>query len=97
MTRLRYFSRDTVVEEGTVLERLDGELLAERMLRLLDDPARLREMSANSSHFLMRHAVKRILAELYRDGSFVNGGGQGVPFRPLLSNHALLGRLGPRV
>lgn len=84
---------DTVVEEGRVLERLDGEILAERMVRLLDDTGRLREMSANSSRFLMRHAVKRILAELYRDGSFVNGNGEGMPFKPLLGNHALLTRL----
>jgi len=86
---------DTVVEDGAVLERLDGKVLAERVLRFLDDPGRMDEMSANSSRFLMRHAVKRILSELYQDGSFVNGTGQGMPFRPLLSNHALLGRLNP--
>lgn len=84
---------DTVVEDGAVLERLDGKLLAERVLRLLDDSVRIGEMAANSSRFLMRHAVRRILSELYQDGSFVNGSGQGVPFRPLLSNHALLNRL----
>lgn len=84
---------DTVVEDGTVLERLDGKLLAERVLRLLGDPVHMKEMSTNSSCFLMRHAVERILAELYRDGSLANETCPAMPFRPLLSNHALLGRL----
>ena len=37
---------DTVVENGKVLEKLEGKLFAERILRLLEDPDRLREMGA---------------------------------------------------
>ena len=85
---------DTIVEKGEVLEKLEGNLLAERILRLLDDGPRLREMEANSRRFLRRHAVERILSELYGDQSYKNGVNRnGIPFKPLLTNNALLQRL----
>lgn len=82
---------DTVVEEGQVLEKLSGKLLADRILKLLNDPVRQSEMSARSTQFLRRHANERILSELYEDNSFNNGVGyRTVPFRPLLNNRRLL-------
>lgn len=82
---------DTVLEGGEVLEKLQGDILAERIMRLLQDPQRLSGMSARSRHFLSRNAGERILSELYQDGSYNNGMGyQAVPFKPLLSNQRLL-------
>lgn len=82
---------DTVVEDGQVLEKLSGKILADRILRLLNDSDRLSEMSTRSTQFLRRHANERILSELYEDNSFNNGVGyRTIPFRPLLSNQRLL-------
>jgi UDP-N-acetylglucosamine--N-acetylmuramyl-(pentapeptide) pyrophosphoryl-undecaprenol N-acetylglucosamine transferase len=82
---------DTVLEDGKVLEKLEGKLFAERILRLLEDPERLREMGARGKEFFRQRAVDRILSELYEDHSFDNGTGQdSVAFKPLLSNHRLL-------
>ncbi len=82
---------DTVVEEGQVLEKLSGKVLADRILRLLNDPGRLAEMSTRSTQFLRRHAVERILSELFEDDRYNNGlGYRAIPFRPLLNNQRLL-------
>lgn len=86
---------DTVVEEGEVLEKLDGEVLADGILRLLDNPEALERMASHSEKFLRRRAVERILSELYQDKSYNNGiDRQSAAFRPLLSNQRLLERLG---
>jgi UDP-N-acetylglucosamine--N-acetylmuramyl-(pentapeptide) pyrophosphoryl-undecaprenol N-acetylglucosamine transferase len=85
---------DTTVENGQVLEMVEGEKLAERILRLVLNPQRLAELSANSGKFLRRHAVERILSELYADQSYNNGVGlQSMPHRPLMGNQQLLRRL----
>jgi len=82
---------DTVVEQGEVLEKVEGELLARRILELLSDRSRLREMTARSQQFLRRHSNERILSELYGDQSYNNGTGfHSIPFRPLLNNLRLL-------
>jgi UDP-N-acetylglucosamine--N-acetylmuramyl-(pentapeptide) pyrophosphoryl-undecaprenol N-acetylglucosamine transferase len=82
---------DTVVENGQVLEKVGGETLADRIWGLLKHPQKLAEMSANSSGFLRKHAIERILSEIYGDKSFSNGLGlQTVAHRPLLSNQQLL-------
>lgn len=85
---------DTVVENGKVLEKLEGRLLAERILSLLDEPDRLKAMGDRSRDFFRRHAVERILSELFEDQRFDNGTrSDGVPFRPLLGNQQLLSKL----
>jgi UDP-N-acetylglucosamine--N-acetylmuramyl-(pentapeptide) pyrophosphoryl-undecaprenol N-acetylglucosamine transferase len=82
---------DTVVENGKVLEKLDGGLFAERILRLIEDPERLREMGTKGREFFRQRAVDRILSELYSDHSFDNGiCHDAVAFEPLLSNQRLL-------
>ena len=82
---------DTVVEDGKVLEKLEGKLFAERILSLLADPDRLREMGARGQTFFRHHAVKRILSEIYQDHSFDNGASDdAVPFKALLTNQRLL-------
>ncbi len=82
---------DTIVEEGIVLDKLEGRLLADRILRLLGDRGQLERMAGRSTQFLRRQAVERILSELFEDRKFNNGiGTHAEPFRPLLSNHRLL-------
>jgi len=82
---------DTVVENGQVLEKVEGQVLADRIWGLLQHPLKLTDMSASSGRFLRRHAIERILSEIYGDKSFNNGVGlQTVAHRPLLSNHQLL-------
>lgn len=82
---------DTVVENGKVLEKLDGWLLAERILGLLQDLERLAELGAMSRDFFRHHAVERILSEIYQDHSYDNGHSQDtLPLKPLFSKQRLL-------
>jgi len=86
---------DTIIEEGRVLEKLDGRLLAERIWSLLDNLERLTILGAMSREFFRQHAVERILSELYGDHRFDNGrNGATIPFRALLSKQRLLQVLG---
>lgn len=85
---------DTVLEDGQVLEKVEGEVFASRILRLLQAPEQLEEMGAKSRQFLRRNAIERILSELYADNSYNNGvNHQQVPFLRLLSNQRLLQEL----
>ncbi len=82
---------DTIVEEGVVLEKLEGRFLADRIMRLLQDRDRLEQMARCSGTFLRRHAVERILSEMYGDRAYNNGSGfHALPFKPLLTNGQLL-------
>ena len=82
---------DTVMENGGLLEKLDGKVLAEKILALIDDPARLQQMGERSTDFLRRKAIERIMSELYADMRFTDGNGhQGTPFRDLAGNAQLL-------
>ena len=42
---------DTVMEDGVLLEKLDGRVLAEKILTLLKDPALLKQMGDRSGGF----------------------------------------------
>lgn len=82
---------DTVLEGNQVLEKVEGELLADRVWRLLQDTDRRLGMAAKSQQVLRRHANERILSELYGDKTYNNGiGFHTVPFRPLFNNSRLL-------
>lgn len=82
---------DTIMEEGQILEKLDGRLLAERIIALLGDPERLKSMSQSSRHFMKRKANERILNELYGETRFSEtDGNNSIPFKDLTSNHRLL-------
>jgi UDP-N-acetylglucosamine--N-acetylmuramyl-(pentapeptide) pyrophosphoryl-undecaprenol N-acetylglucosamine transferase len=83
---------DTVMEEGVLLEKVEGKELADRILALLDDPQRLATVARCSRAFMRRHALERIAAEIH-----------GTPFpegvaedsrlpqlKPLLTNVQLL-------
>jgi len=82
---------DTVVEDGRVLEKLDGKMLAEKITALLGNPSRLREMADRSRQFLKRKAIERISRELYNETRSTEGNGyQPIPFKDLASNNRLL-------
>ncbi|MGA2401402.1 MAG: glycosyltransferase [Syntrophobacteraceae bacterium] len=82
---------DTVMENGGLLEKLDGKVLAEKILALIENPARLRQMGERSTNFLRRKAIERIMSELYADMRFTDGNGhQGTPFIDLAGNAQLL-------
>jgi UDP-N-acetylglucosamine--N-acetylmuramyl-(pentapeptide) pyrophosphoryl-undecaprenol N-acetylglucosamine transferase len=82
---------DTVMEDGLLLEKLDGRVLAEKILSLLKDPALLKQMGERSRGFLRKKAIERITSEIYGDNRFADGDtGRGTPFRDLLGNTHLL-------
>jgi UDP-N-acetylglucosamine--N-acetylmuramyl-(pentapeptide) pyrophosphoryl-undecaprenol N-acetylglucosamine transferase len=81
---------DTVMENGGLLEHLDGQVLAEKILALLEDRPHLLEMAEKSRGFLKREAIARIVSEIYDDQRFTDGNGRVVPFRELLGNGRLL-------
>ncbi|MGC8493696.1 MAG: glycosyltransferase [Syntrophobacteraceae bacterium] len=81
---------DTVMENGNLLEYLDGKVLAEKVLALVESPSRLREMAEKSGDFLRRKAIERIVSEMYGDRRFKDGNGCVTPFRELVSNGRLL-------
>ncbi|HYA42923.1 MAG TPA: glycosyltransferase [Syntrophobacteraceae bacterium] len=82
---------DTVMENGGLLEKLDGRVLAEKILELVENPARLRKMAERSGDFLRRKAIERILSEIYGDMRFADGHDlQATPFRELVGNSRLL-------
>jgi UDP-N-acetylglucosamine--N-acetylmuramyl-(pentapeptide) pyrophosphoryl-undecaprenol N-acetylglucosamine transferase len=82
---------DTVMENGLVLEKLEGKVLAEKIIALLGNPARLREMADKSRQFMKRKAIERIISELYGETRFADSNGyQPIPFKDLASNGRLL-------
>ncbi len=82
---------DTIMEDGHLLEKLEGRRLAEKIIELLDNPARLRAMSENSRSFLRRNATERILNELYCEPRLADTDSYPpTPFRNLIGNTRLL-------
>lgn len=82
---------DTIVEDGQVLEKLEGRLLAERILSLVADLEQLTKLGAMSREFFRHHAVERILSEIYQDHSYDNGHDHTTFLsKPLLSKMRLL-------
>lgn len=82
---------DTIMEDGEILEKLEGKTLAEKIISLLDNPARLQEMADRSRQFLRHKTIERILNELYEESLFADGNGyQPTPFKGLTGNNRLL-------
>jgi UDP-N-acetylglucosamine--N-acetylmuramyl-(pentapeptide) pyrophosphoryl-undecaprenol N-acetylglucosamine transferase len=82
---------DTVMESGGLLEKLDGRVLAEKILSMIENREMLSLMGERSRDFLRRRAIERILSEIYGDMRFVDGNEyQGTPFRDLAGNARLL-------
>lgn len=82
---------ETVFEGGETIEKVAGTVLAERILKLLNDPGKLATMAGHSRQFLRRRANERILSELYGDRSYNNGVLNNITKHPpLLSNQKLL-------
>ncbi len=66
---------DTVMENGGLLEKLDGRVLAEKILSLIENTTLLGLMAERSRDFLRRKAIERILSEIYGDMRFMDGNG----------------------
>ena len=81
---------DTVMENGGLLEYLDGRVLADKVLALIEDRPRLREMAEKSGEFLRRDAIERIVSEIHGRKRFEDGNGRVAPFRDLVGNTRLL-------
>ncbi len=82
---------DTVMEDSRLLEKLDGQVLAEKILALIENPDRLQKMAEKSRDFLRRKSIERIISEIYGDKRFSDGNGhQDTPFRDLVGNAGLL-------
>lgn len=84
---------ETVLEDGQLVETLDGSLLARRILALASDPERLAEMSRRGQRVLGIDAAGEIAVHV------AEGRGSGavdptlVPAPGVVSNAALLSRL----
>jgi len=86
---------DTVMEEGTLLEEVDGEKLAKKILSLLDNPQRLEEMGRYSRLFMNHNAAEHITTEMY-GGPLFHSSCNDVSTKdlePLLSDNDLLVKL----
>jgi len=82
---------DATIEDGRLLEKLQGKVLADRIITLLNSPARLRAMAESSRHFLRRQAIERILNEVYGEDRFPDAETYpSIPFKELTSNARLL-------
>ena len=82
---------DTVMENGELLEKLDGRVLAQKILSLIQNAGLLELMGERGRDFLRRKAIERILSEIYGDMRFIDGNGQqATPFRDLAGNTQLL-------
>lgn len=82
---------DTVMEEGRLLEKVEGEELAARILALLDRPQCLEAMGRCSRAFMRKNALEYIAAEIQGIEVQEDAGEEsGADLQPLLSNSRLL-------
>jgi UDP-N-acetylglucosamine--N-acetylmuramyl-(pentapeptide) pyrophosphoryl-undecaprenol N-acetylglucosamine transferase len=83
---------DTVMQEGMLLEEVEGQNLANRILSLLDAPHRLLEMGKSSRAFMNHNAAGHIAAEIQGNSKLYSSmidSSQKDP-KPLLSDDELL-------
>jgi UDP-N-acetylglucosamine--N-acetylmuramyl-(pentapeptide) pyrophosphoryl-undecaprenol N-acetylglucosamine transferase len=86
---------DTVMEEGILLEEVEGRKLAAKILALLNAPHRLNEMGKCSRAFMSQNTAERIVAEI-QGNSPANSSmdeSDAKDLDPLLSDNELLNRL----
>ncbi len=85
---------DTVIEDGVILEKVEGSFLAKKIKELVSDEDRLRVLAENSRKFMRRRALERIVNEIYGRESCDDGvENNDRLLNPLLSNSQLLSRL----
>ena len=86
---------DTVKDEGMLLEEVEGQKLAMKILSLLDAKQRLEEMGKCSRAFMNHYAAERIAAEIH-GSPLPNSSLNDISAKdldPLLSDNELLVRL----
>ena len=85
---------DTVIEDGIILEKVEGTVLARKIKELLSDEERLKKLAENSRKFMRRHALERIVNEIYEEKiTETRPETNNQLIQPLLSNDQLLGKL----
>ncbi len=85
---------DTVIENGVILEKVEGKLLAKKIKELISDERRLRELAENSKRFMRKGALEKIIEEIYGGRRDVAETAREEEFlRPLLTNNQLLAKL----
>ena len=85
---------DTVIEDGIILEKVEGTVLARKIKELLSDEERLKKLAENSRKFMRRHALERVVNEIYEEKiTETRPETNNQLIQPLLSNDQLLGKL----
>jgi UDP-N-acetylglucosamine--N-acetylmuramyl-(pentapeptide) pyrophosphoryl-undecaprenol N-acetylglucosamine transferase len=84
---------DTVMEEGILLEEVEGQKLATKILSLLDAPQRLEEMGRCSRAFMNHDAVKQIAAEIQGGPVYKSSINEVKDLEPLVGDNELLVKL----
>lgn len=84
---------DTVMEEGMLLEEVEGQKLATKIISLLDAPQRLEEMGRCSRAFMNHDAVKQIASEIQGGPIYRSSIDEVKDLEPLLGDNELLVKL----
>jgi UDP-N-acetylglucosamine--N-acetylmuramyl-(pentapeptide) pyrophosphoryl-undecaprenol N-acetylglucosamine transferase len=84
---------DTVMEEGILLEEVEGQKLATKITSLLDAPNRLEEMGRCSRAFMNHNAVKQIAAEIQGGPIYKSSIDEVKDLEPLVGDNELLVKL----
>jgi UDP-N-acetylglucosamine--N-acetylmuramyl-(pentapeptide) pyrophosphoryl-undecaprenol N-acetylglucosamine transferase len=83
---------DTVMEKGILLEKVEGSVLAAKILSMLDAPSHLVEMGNCSRAFMKHDVLERISSEIYENGLPQDSEAEtpAVELDPLMSNNEIL-------
>jgi UDP-N-acetylglucosamine--N-acetylmuramyl-(pentapeptide) pyrophosphoryl-undecaprenol N-acetylglucosamine transferase len=84
---------DTVMEDGILLEKVEGERLARSIISLLDAPHRLEEMGRCSRAFMNHNALKQIAAEIHGGPIYKSSIDEVKDLKPLVGDNELLVKL----
>jgi UDP-N-acetylglucosamine--N-acetylmuramyl-(pentapeptide) pyrophosphoryl-undecaprenol N-acetylglucosamine transferase len=84
---------DTVMEDGILLEKVEGQKLARSIISLLDEPQRLEEMGRCSRAFMNHNALKHIAAEIQGDAVYKSSLDEIKDLEPLVDDNELLMKL----
>jgi UDP-N-acetylglucosamine--N-acetylmuramyl-(pentapeptide) pyrophosphoryl-undecaprenol N-acetylglucosamine transferase len=84
---------DTVMEEGMLLEEVEGQKLATKIISLLDAPQKLEEMGRCSGSFMNHNAVKQIATEIQGGPIYKSSIDEVKDLEPLMGDNELLVKL----
>jgi UDP-N-acetylglucosamine--N-acetylmuramyl-(pentapeptide) pyrophosphoryl-undecaprenol N-acetylglucosamine transferase len=84
---------DTVMEDGILLEEVEGQKLATKIISLLGAPQRLEKMGRCSRAFMQHDAVKQIAAEIQGGSIYKSSIDEVKDLEPLVGDNELLVKL----